>query len=368
MNSGERRSISFAKDVLRRAYAAMLGLGAVATVPLSGHRGAPRVFYGGAFSGDVGGPLVKVKRLIAHFPEHRFDYNVVYALSNAPYLPDLALALLRARGVPIVHNQNGVFYPAWYGGDWKAENARMARTYHQAEHVFWQSAFCRRAADIFLGPRSGAGEVLFNAIDTAHFAPDDKPREAEGTTRYLVTGKFDPHLFYRIETTVRAVASAVASGTDATLTVAGWAHETVQAQTHALAHALGIADRVRMSGAYTQTDAPHVYRAADIYVMTKHNDPCPNTVIEAMACGLPVVYSASGGVPELVGAAGYGVPVAEVWDAPQSPDVEALAEAMCKAAVGRAALGAAARARAVERFDIAHWIARHRAIFESLTR
>ncbi|MCA3262843.1 MAG: glycosyltransferase family 4 protein [Telmatospirillum sp.] len=368
MKTGTRRAASFGKTILRRAYGAALGVGAVAAIPFSGRAGAPRVMYGGAMTGDVGGPLVKVKRLTAYFPEHRFDYNVVYALSNAPYMPDFALSLLKLRGIPIVHNQNGVFYPAWYEGDWKAENARMARTYHQADHVFWQSAFCRRAADLFLGPRAGAGEILFNAIDTKHFSPGAVPRAADGTTRFLVTGKFDPHLFYRIETTVRALARAVDSGLEANLNVAGWTHETVRLQTIALATSLGIADRIRISGSYTQTEAPQVYRAADIYVMTKHNDPCPNTVIEAMACGLPIVYSASGGVPELVGETGYGVPVPETWDEPQAPGVDALAEAMCKAAAERAALGAAARARAVERFDISHWIARHRAVFESLTQ
>jgi glycosyltransferase involved in cell wall biosynthesis len=135
-----------------------------------------------------------------------------------------------------------------------------------------------------------------------------------------------------------------------------------------LAARLGIADRIVFLGSYTQSQAPDIYRSAHIYVSTKHNDACPNAVIEAMACGLPTAFSASGGVPELVGTAGYGVPVAEVWDEPQVPDIEALAEAMRKTAAERATLAAAARARAVERFDIAHWIARHCAVFESFTQ
>ena len=34
--------------------------------------------------------------------------------------------------------------------------------------------------------------------------------------------------------------------------------------------------------------------------MLKYKDPCPNTVIEAMSCGLPVLYSNSGGLRDIV--------------------------------------------------------------------
>jgi len=365
MNLGERRTISLRKGLVRRAYGALLGAGAVASVPFSGTRGTPRVYYGGAFAGDVGGPLVKVKRLAEYFPEDRLRYNIVYALSNAPYLPDMALALLKWRGIPLVHNQNGVFYAAWYQGDWRAENARMARTYRQANHVFWQSEFCRRAADEFLGAREGTGEVLYNAIDTARFTPPD--RAYEGPTVFLATGKIDIHLMYRLESTLQGFARVAAQGLDCRLRFAGWMDAGAQTRAHALAVELGVADRVEFLGRYSQADAPGIYRSAHVYVLTKHNDPCPNAVIEAMACGLPVVYSASGGVPELVGDAGFGVPVPESWEQPQVPDTEALAHAMQKAAADIARLGALARARAVERFDIAHWIQRHRTVFESLT-
>ena len=70
-----------AKPLLRQAYGAALGVHALASMATSGTTGAPRVFYGGARSGDVGGPLVKVKRLREFFPERRWDYNLVYCLS-----------------------------------------------------------------------------------------------------------------------------------------------------------------------------------------------------------------------------------------------------------------------------------------------
>ncbi|MEM6883876.1 MAG: glycosyltransferase family 4 protein [Verrucomicrobiota bacterium] len=45
-------------------------------------------------------------------------------------------------------------------------------------------------------------------------------------------------------------------------------------------------------------------RQHDVFITASHDDPCSNTVIEAMTCGLPVLYLKSGGHPELVGEAG----------------------------------------------------------------
>ena len=69
-----------------------------------------KVFYGGARSGNVGGPLVKIKRLKKYFPEKLFCFNIVYLLSNSPFLSDNAIRKLKSRHVPIILNQNGIFF------------------------------------------------------------------------------------------------------------------------------------------------------------------------------------------------------------------------------------------------------------------
>ena len=364
MATGELQRAPIGKEILRRGYRAACG-GLTVANAFARKRPGIAVHYGGARVGDVGGPLVKVKRLAEHFPDTPWGNNIVYLLSNAPYLPPFALRVLKIRGVPIVYNQNGVFYPGWYSGDWQGQNARMRDAYLAADHVFFQSAFCKSTAERFLGPREGRGEILFNAVDTSHFQPSRHPEH--GGTRFLITGKIGNHLAYRLTSTIEGLAWSRKQGLEAGLIISGWVEDGARRIAVAHAEARGVAEHVTFTGSYTQREAPAVYGAADIYVMTKHNDPCPNTVLEAMACGLPVLYSATGGTPELVGdGAGVGLPCAEDFEAVHTPSAEAIGEGMLRIAEKRQALSQAARERALAHFDIKAWIQRHRDVFSEL--
>jgi len=323
----------------------------------------PHVFYGGARSGNVGGPLVKVSRLQGYFPQHSFRYNLIYALSNAPYLSARALEHLRLKNIPIVLNQNGVFYPGWYSGDSDRQNAMMAEMYHRADYVFWQSEFCRRSADRFLGAREGAGEVLFNAVDLDQFSPLEKLSVRPFT--FLLTGKISVALNYRVKSTISGLALARQAGTDVKLKISGWLQDP--ASIRLMAQKYGVSDYVQITGAYSQAEAPSIYQAADAYIMTKYLDPCPNTVIEALACGLPVLYSSIVGVPELVGKnAGIGLEVPENFERIHIPNDEAIADGMTRLIEKRQVMSEAARERAINLFDIHLWISRHRSVFEDL--
>ncbi len=357
-----------AKRVGRAAYSGALGAHALASIPSSGHGTAPLLFYGGARSGDQGGPLVKIQRLSAQFAEHLWRYNIAYVLSNAPYLPDLAVTLLKARGIPIVHNQNGVFYPAWYEGDWQYQNRRMARTFHCADHVFYQSEFCRKVAHRFLGVRDGPGEILYNAVDTKRFRPQsDAARECLDGITFLLTGKIGAHLFYRLQSTLQGLAEARKRGLEAKLVIAGGLDSAAQNVTRQLIADLKLDGCIRIVGPYSQTEAPLLYASAQAYVTTKHQDPCPNAVLEALACGLPVLYSNTGGVPELVGSeAGVALNCDEDWERPQVPSASDIANGMLRIAERAGEMSGAARARAVSHFDIRDWLSHHDQIFRQL--
>lgn len=62
--------------------------------------------------------------------------------------------------------------------------------------------------------------------------------------------------------------------------------------------------RVRIHGEKTATEVAAFMRSADLFFFPSEFDPCPNTILEAMASGCPILYHPSGGTPELMGDAG----------------------------------------------------------------
>ena len=64
---------------------------------------------------------------------------------------------------------------------------------------------------------------------------------------------------------------------------------------------LGLKDCVDLSGAANHDEMPHIYRTSGVYVLTSHNEGMNNTLLEAIASGLPIVSTHVGGVDELIG-------------------------------------------------------------------
>ncbi|MBY0493494.1 MAG: glycosyltransferase family 4 protein [Cyanobacteria bacterium] len=311
------------------------------------------------------GGIVKLQSLDREFPNSPSAFNVLYLVSSR--LPDGAVTLARwakRKGARFVLNQNGVAYPAWRPVGWQEINAPMRELLELADHVFYQSLFCKTTADRFAGPTPAPSEVLHNAVDPSVFAPSSAAEQRPLTL--LLSGSQDA--WYRFDVAVRTVAELRRRSIDARLIVAGrlgWRQDraAARAEADALLRDLDLASHVSFTGHYTQDDAPALYQSADLLIHTKYNDPCPSVVIEAMSCGLPVVFSATGGVPELVGDAGIGVASEESFERNHPADPLAMADAVERVTAAFDAYRRRARERVVSHLNIASWLDRHRVVF-----
>jgi len=97
---------------------------------------------------------------------------------------------------------------------------------------------------------------------------------------------------------VHIIIAALADIPDATLLIAGSGPE--ERRLRQLADNLGVARRIRFLGEVSHADLCEYYNATDVLVLASSREGMPNVVLEALACGTPVIATRVGGTPELV--------------------------------------------------------------------
>ena len=142
--------------------------------------------------------------------------------------------------------------------------------------------------------------VIYNAIDPAVFHPGLGAHRATVRARHGIAPDACVFLLvgsaYARKGVARALEALASVPAPAHLLVVG--RDRNPARYEALARRFGVADRVTFAGA--QTDPKPYYGAADAFVLPTLYDALSNAVLEALACGLPVVTSDRCGAGELV--------------------------------------------------------------------
>ena len=328
----------------------------------------PVVAFGGVLDRDglIHGGAVKLLHLREAFANDERKFNILYLVSSSqPEFADDLVRLCKSRRIAFVWNQNGVGYPAWAGRETERHNAPMRRLRSQADFVIYQSEFCRSSAEQFLGPDSRPSTILLNPVDLERFHPRAEPLP-EKPLRLLALGT--QNYLDRVLNPIDALKLLRDSGIEATLTIAGrllWKNAGPDIIRYVESHGLG--SHVVLLPAFTQDEAAELYRTHHILLHPKYLDPCPTVVIEALASGLPVVGSGSGGLTEMVPAdCGVLVPTVVEWGRLITPRPNEIADAVSKVLPQLPVFSQAARRHAERTFDGAQWVTRHREIFQSL--
>jgi teichuronic acid biosynthesis glycosyltransferase TuaC len=173
---------------------------------------------------------------------------------------------------------------------------RILAALEQAHSVIAVSAALKRAM-VQLGVPAEKIDVLRNGVDSSMFRPG--PREA--VRNQLGVG--DAPLVASVGNLVLEkghdlVLAAVARLPNAHVVIVGRGPERERLARQA--QQLGIHERVRFIDNMSQAELVNVYNAADLLALGSTREGWPNVVLEAMACGTPVVASDVGGVSEMV--------------------------------------------------------------------
>lgn len=194
-----------------------------------------------------------------------------------------------------------------------------------AEGIIYQSGFSQDWWERVYGEAKTKTALVYNGIDLNQYTPDGPGSPPEDHYRILlVEGHLTGAYARGLETAIRLV-EALQPQLDLPLElmVVGDASQDLAASINANPDL-----RVTWRGILPRDEIPAVDRSAHVLFSTDLNAACPNSVIEALACGLPVLAYDTGALSELVqDSAGRVVPYgADYWQL-EKPQIAPLAEA-----------------------------------------
>jgi L-malate glycosyltransferase len=150
------------------------------------------------------------------------------------------------------------------------------------------------------GVPSARIRVIPNGVDCASPSPS-RPMPARPIRRVVTVANLRPEKGH--DTLIQAASRIVDERPDTEFLIVGDGplRESLERQVTAR----GLGSRVLFLG--ERSDVPALLESSDLFVLPSRSEACPNSVLEAMAAGLPIVACRVGGVPELVESGAHGL-------------------------------------------------------------
>lgn len=219
-----------------------------------------------------------------------------------------------------------------------------------ADSIIYQSGFARTWWQTVYQSVPVATTVIYNGVDLDQFRPDGPHSRPHGRYRVLlVEGHFGGGNEDGLVNACR-LARGLNNRADRPLElmVVGDVPERLRRQMER-----DFPGMVTWAGVKTREQIVEIDRSAHVLFSADLNAACPNSVIEALACGLPVVSYATGSLPELLqDDAGLAAPWGSNFWKLEPPDINALVDAGLRILEQQDHFRAAARARAEAAFGL----------------
>lgn len=231
------------------------------------------------------------------FFDFRKDYDILFVIIQCNPLYLLHAKLNHKK---IIHRLDGLYY--WSVATWKYPLLNLApKLIHKffSDFTVYQSIYSKYCADKFLGKRKDEKySIIYNGIDTKLFSSEGEKienlRDNPDQKIFITVSKFrrTDQIIPIIE--ALEIYRKKYNGNFKLLIIGDFSREITN-----LPNQFRNFTYLKFLGKIPNEDLPKYERSSDVFLMTHLNPPCPNNIIEAMSCGLPICGVADGAMSEL---------------------------------------------------------------------
>jgi len=229
---------------------------------------------------DTKGKHIVIKRMEPYWKEMGWEIH------SDPKKCDVQLSfvnIMKNTGLPTVVRIDGVYYDK--GSAYSKRNSPISKAHRKANGIIYQSEIAKIMAEKFLGKRgTDIYEIIYNGIGSEwNLEPNDDKKNIIVSCAKWRRPK-------RLQETVELF-KQVLTYTDAELYIIGPMGKGCSKINH---KKITYFDKVK------NKKLKEIYRDANVYIHLCKKDSCPNTVVEAIGAGLPVITTnACGGATEM---------------------------------------------------------------------
>lgn len=215
---------------------------------------------------------IKMGHSVTTSPSDKFDVQLSY------------VRISKITGKPVVHRIDGIYYDS--ATDYNGRNKVISESHEHADGVIYQSNYSRKLIERLLKPRKKTAkfDVIYNGIDE-NWAKSFVEHES---TNITITGKHRRHK--RLKEIISLFVEYNVKYPNSKLHIFGILHDNKEVKHKDIIY----------HGQVERTKMQNIFRQTDFSIHLSKRDSCPNSVVEYIGAGIPVITTDNcGGATEM---------------------------------------------------------------------